>query len=439
MRKLLCIVLVGLTALTFVAAQPKVSEKQEVAIFAMGYYGYTIPQEALATIDVEIQKVFLDLGRFTVIGMDKRFSASAVNEFITLMKKVKQENFVLPEKYQFGEAILTEADFNKLIGAFIIAIPVVTSYNSQFNSKENQWETDIKTTVTFIDAATGNMIGIADVETSGRSKETQFKSVKSAIDGIPGILQFEIRKIPQFQNQTKVISAKFGSLTMLLGQNMGVKKGDEYAIIVSENIEGYENEREVGLVKIKDVGTTSSEAVVLYSDIKVEKNTQLREIPRIGSEGSLYVHLMNLDDLSTNDNALAVGLKLTATRGYFGFMPYGFAQALFDTAKGVPIGFGFGGEFAMYLGRMEIGARAALAGSSCVLITFLQEEYKETDNTYFTHYGISAGAYVSWLLNRDMKIFVDAQYDYMIGWVTQGYEWFRNYSGLSIGAGVTFK
>ncbi len=87
MRKLLCIVLVGLTALTFVAAQPKVSEKQEVAIFAMGYYGYTIPQEALATIDVEIQKVFLDLGRFTVIGMDKRFSASAVNEFITLDRK----------------------------------------------------------------------------------------------------------------------------------------------------------------------------------------------------------------------------------------------------------------------------------------------------------------------------------------------------------------
>ncbi len=439
MKKTIAIVLALLVTLTAVIAQPKVSEKQEIAIFALGYYGYKIPVEALATIDVEIQKVFLDLGRFTVIGMDKRFSSNDVNEFISLIKKVKEQNFVMPEKYRFGEEVFTEADFNKLIGAFIIVIPVVTSYNSQYNNSKNQYETNIKTTVTFIEAATGNMIGIADVESSGTSKETQFKSIKSAIDGIPGQLQYEIRKIPQFQNQTKVVSSKFGSVTMLLGQNMGVKKGDEYAIIVTENIEGYTNEREVGLIKIKDVGTTSSEGVVLYSDVKIEKDTQLREIPRRDGEASLYAHLVSLDANSTSQSSIAVGLKVSLTRGYFGLMPYAFAQILFDEPKGYPIGFGVGGEYAIYLGRLELAARVGLAGSSCVLITWLQDQLSNTDDTYFTHYGLNAGAYVSWLLSRDTKIYASVQYDLMLGLLDGWGEWFNNYSATSIGIGVTFK
>ena len=439
MKKLICVAMTLLIALSLVAAQPKVSQKQEIAIFALGYYGYKIPIEALASIDVEIQKVFLDLGRFTVIGMDKRFSSNDVNEFISLIKKVKEQNFVLPEKYRFGEEVLTEADFNKLIGAFIIVIPVVTNYNSQYNKSKNQYETNIKTTVTFIEAATGTMMGIADVETSGTSKETQFKSIKSAIDGIPGMLQYEIRKIAQFQNQTKVVSTKLGSVTMLLGQNMGVKKGDEYAVIVTENIEGYVNEREVGLIKIKDVGTTSSEGIVLYSDIKIEKDTQLREIPRTEGELSLYAHTVSFDPDSTSNSSFAIGLKVTLTRGYFGLMPYAFAQILFDEPKGYPIGFGFGGEYAMYLGRLELAARVGLAGSSCVLITWLQDVLSNSDDTYFTHYGINAGAYASWLISRDTKIYASLQYDLMVGLLNGLGEWFNNFTATSIGLGITFK
>lgn len=439
MKKTTALALTLLIAIAAVTAQAKVSEKQEIAIFALGYYGYKIPVEALASIDVEIQKVFLDLGRFTVIGMDKRFSSNDVNEFISLIKKAKEENFVMPEKYRFGEEVFTKEDFNRLIGAFIIVIPVVTSYDSQFNKSRNQYETNIKTSITFIEAATGNMIGVADVETSGTSKETQFKSIKSAIDSIPGLLQYEIRKISQFQNQTKVVSSKFGSITMLLGQNMGVKKGDEYAIIVTENVEGYTNEREVGLIKIKDVGTTSSEGIVLYSDVKVDKDTQLREIPRPEGEASLYAHLVSFDDNSSSDGSIAVGLKISLTRGYFGLMPYAFAQITFDEPKGYPIGFGVGGEYAIYLGRLELAARVGLAGSSCVLITWLQDAFSNSDDTYFTHYGLNAGAYVSWLLSRDTKIYASLQYDLMLGLLDGLGELFNSFSATSIGLGVTFK
>ena len=46
------------------AQAPTVSEKKDVAVFSLGYYGWAIPLETLGSIDQEIQKVFVDLGRF---------------------------------------------------------------------------------------------------------------------------------------------------------------------------------------------------------------------------------------------------------------------------------------------------------------------------------------------------------------------------------------
>ncbi|HOX18841.1 MAG TPA: hypothetical protein PKW82_10325, partial [Spirochaetales bacterium] len=122
--------------------QPQVSEKKEVAIFSLGYYGWDIPLETLATVDIEIQKVFLELGRFTISGMTQRFSSSSVDEFIAALRKAKEVDFVMPEKYIFGEAFLTEAEFNRLLGAFIVAIPVITSFDSQFVDAKKEWQTE---------------------------------------------------------------------------------------------------------------------------------------------------------------------------------------------------------------------------------------------------------------------------------------------------------
>ena len=62
---LIAVLLATVLAATALAAQaPKVSEKKDVAIFALGYYGLAIPLETLGSIDIEIQKVFVDLGRF---------------------------------------------------------------------------------------------------------------------------------------------------------------------------------------------------------------------------------------------------------------------------------------------------------------------------------------------------------------------------------------
>ena len=174
------------------AQAPTVSEKKDVAVFSLGYYGWAIPLETLGSIDQEIQKVFVDLGRFTILGYTERLSSAGLQQFIDTLKKSKEANFVMPDKFTFGEATLTEAEFNKLVGAFIVATPIVSEFNSRYNKDKSQWETDIKTNVTFIDIGNGgSVMGIAEVKSSGSDKDNQNNSISNAINGIP--MQFSSR------------------------------------------------------------------------------------------------------------------------------------------------------------------------------------------------------------------------------------------------------
>ncbi|GAB1458063.1 hypothetical protein MASR2M48_33710 [Spirochaetota bacterium] len=429
------ILLVAGSALVF--AQPQVSEKKEIAIFSLGFYGWDIPSETLGTIDIDIQRVFLDLGRFTIFGMEKRFSTNDVDQFITILKNMKESTFVLPEKYQFGEAFLTEADFNKLVGAFIIAVPVVTSYNSQFVDNK-EWRTDIKTNVTFIDVSDGTMIGIANVETQGTSRETQYKSIQEAISGIPMQLQFEIRKVSQFQNVTRVLASGFGGVDIQLGQNMGIKKGDEYAVIESDELEGFLDEREVGLILIKDVGSTRSKGTILYSGVPVVKDVQLREIPRLGVDAAVYAHSYNyLEDYM--GSSLVIGARGELTRGFYNFRPFTAFQVILDSNMLFPLNAIVGGQYSMFLRRLELGGRIGVAGSTNIIVKILRDEFSSTDDDWFTHYGVSAGAYLSYLVSRNLKVFVEAQADYMLGLLDIIGGPLSSYGGFQLGLGATFK
>ncbi|MFH2114283.1 MAG: hypothetical protein ABIJ86_07240, partial [Spirochaetota bacterium] len=350
-----------------------------------------------------------------------------------------EANFVLPEKYQFGEEFLTEADFNKLTGAFIIAVPVVTSFNSQFvNNKD--WETDIKTNVSFIDVASGTLIGIADVETSGSSRETQYKSIQSAIDGIPMQLQFEIRKISAFQNVTRVLASSGGTVDMQLGKDMGVVVGDEYAVIESDVLEGFLDEREVGLILINEVGTTRSRGTVRYSGIPLEKDVQLREIPRLGFDLDLYAHASSFY-LHPYDNPLGflLGARAELTRGFYNLKPFAAIEAVLDLDLIVPLNVVAGLQYSMYLRRLEIGGRVGVVGGSNIIVQYLEEKFADEDKEWFTHYGLSGGGFASLLVTRDMKIFAEVQADFMLGLFEDISASLGSYGSVQVGLGVAFK
>ncbi len=426
-----------LCAVRLAAQTPTVSEKKDVAVFALGYYGWAIPLETLGSIDQEIQKVFVDLGRFNILGYTERLSSAGLQQFIDTLKKAKEANFVMPDKFTFGEATLTEAEFNKLVGAFIVATPIVSEFNSRYDQDNSQWVTDIKTDVTFIDVGNGgSVMGIAEVKTSGSDKDNQNKSISNAIDGIPMQLQFEIRKIEAFQINTRVLTASGSEIKLQLGRNMGIKKGDEYSIMVSETVEGFKNDSEKGLIQIKDVGSEVSTGRIVYSSIKVTKDVQLKEIPRLGVDVEGYL------DIATGPDGTAVlpGVKATLSRGYYGFRPYGAIRipvsqvsTYFGLFSVIPVNGIVGGEYNLYLGRLTLTPFGGVGASYAHVVSPVNSS---DQSDWLSHIGAQAYLRASFLFTRELTVYLQAGAEY---WFTMNDVFFSNYGGLGLGAGVSYK
>lgn len=414
---------------------PEVSVKQDLAVFSLGYSGWIIPLEALGSIDSEIRGVFSDLGRFTIIGVSQRFAAADLAQFIDTIKKAKADNFVMPETYQFGEAVFTEAEFNRLLGTFIVAAPVISSFWSGWNASAQRWETSISTDVSFIDvSAGGSLISTARIKTSGSDKTDQLASVRSAIEAIPGQLQFEIRSIPAFQINTRVLSSKRGEVRLQLGANMGIKKGDEYSVVVTSSLEGLKDEREVGLVLIKEVGPEISTAAVLYGSSSIGKDSKLREVPRFGADIEPYFRYLN-----GGINAI-LGLRAVPSRGFYGFRPFVAAEiplgvkasALGVSVDVLPVNVSLGGQYDLHFGRLTLSPWAGLGLSYLYSIEGLTVD---TSKNYFPFLGGQAFFQASLLVSRDMRAYIEAGGEY---WLALS-DLFTSYGGLGASAGVAFK
>lgn len=418
-------------------ASPEVSSKQDIAVFALGYYGWNIPSQALGSIDNEVQKVFVDLGRFNVFGVEQRLSSGGLDKFVATLREIKSQTMVLPDKFIFGEAFLTQAEFNRLAGAFVVAAPVVTWFQTGYDSKALAWKTEITTSVTLIDVSQGGqVIAMKNIRTTGSDKSDALKSVRSAISSIPPQLEYELRTVPQFQIKTRVLQASGSEVRFQLGQDMGIRKGDEYALIGSESIMGVTEEKEIGLVVVKDVRQGTSFAQVLYSDKRPEPNMALREIPRQGADFDLYVNVV-----SGSKGAVLPGFKAALSRGYYGIRPYAAVQVplgqvwSFFTVTVIPVTFIVGGEYNLMMGRLAVTPSAGVGGTYLHIsegITGIS-----TDTDFLSHIGMQAHLKVSYLFNRNMRAFADVGYEYWKAVSLLGV--FNDIAGTSVGAGLLFK
>ncbi len=428
----LAILLIVVAAATL-SAQPVISEKQDIAIFALGYYGWDLPYQALGSIDGEIQKVFADLGRFTILGMSQRLSPGGLEQFIDTVRRTKQSDFVLPEKFQFGEAFLTEAEFNRLVGAFVVVVPVVVEFNSWWDSKNLKFRTDIKTNISFIEAASGSLIAIKRLNSSGSDANNEFQSISSAIASIPMQLQYEIRSIPKFQISTRILTVSGPTVRLQMGSNMGIRKGDEYAVVEQRSVEGFDDSREAGLIVIKDVGREVSTGQVLYASIELAKDTQLREIPRLGVDLDLYLHIVGTQVLP--------GLRATASRGFYALRPFIAAQiplsliSNFYWVSIFPVNVLAGLEYVLNAGRLSIAPSAAV-GISYYHVT---SGGIDTDTEVLSHVGFQLGGRLAYLFGRNARVFLDFGLE---NWASLSSLYVLHdpsYGGIMMGAGLTLK
>lgn len=430
-RYLVLVVSLLLIAAFGLSAQ-EISEKRDIAVFSLNYTDWQIPSGALGLVDQSIQNVFVGLGRFNIYGMTYRLQAGDIQSFIEKVKEYKQENVEIPEEVRLGEATFTEADFNKLVGSFIVVIPVMSYYDVQ-QDDNGDYQADIQTSFSFINIEEGTAMASFQIDTSG-SGDSAKEAVKGAVDGIPMQLQFELRSVPAFQLKTGIIDRFGGDYIIEFGRNMGVRMGDEYAIVENRVLSsGRQISDETGLLVIKDVDNEVSTAQAIYSDGKPNIGDQLREIPRYGFDLTGYVQYLQSPD-SDEEIVAVAGLRTVGSRGFFSVRPVaGVEIPLGDVfAIWFPVNTYIGAEANWRFGRFTLNPSAVVGAGFLVPITG-DEEFE-----YFSSIGGTAQVEASYLFGRDLKIFANAGFTIYKAMLLPEVNP-NDYYGLVFGAGACWK
>ena len=425
-------VLLALLIATSVYGQ-EASEKREIAIFALSYSQWKIPPGSLSLVDSQIKDVFINLGRFTILGMSYRLESENIQDFVAKIKELKEQNVEIPETVRFGQAVLTEADFNQLVGSFIVVIPTVSFYQAA-RKESGDHTAELKVGFTFIDVENAEAVRHVDVETQGQGNSPQLALRDAAVD-IATDLQFELRSIPEFQLKTGIIEIDGGNVLLEFGRNMGVMRGDEYSIVEPRILEsGYTVKDEIGLLIVKDVEDEISFARLVYSDRKPQIGDQLEEIPRLGFDTSGYVHAIIGLGTSLTDTGVAasIGVRQSTSRGFYNLRPFVGVEVPFGITatlgtSGLVANIYVGGELNWYLWRLQFVPSAGIGIAGKI-------PFEEDESFSLSHVGGFVQMTGSYLISRDLKVGIDVGY---AAWFATGQA--TSYSGILFGAGVTYK
>lgn len=432
MRKAL---LAGLILLTGMGAfGQSISSKKDIAVFRLSYYDWNIPLSALGQVDQKIQDVFVNIGRFNVIGMSYRLSSNDITSFIDKLQELKQSQAAIPQGFSLGKEAFTEADLNRLIGSFIIVVPVLTSYSLTYEQSTG-YTAELETSFTFIGGETLNAIAHFTIRTMGVGP-TPNEASRDAASAIPRQLIYEIRSVPEFQLKTGVVDVNGTTVLIEFGRNMGVRVGDEYAIMTSRLLpSGHTVTDRTGLLVVKEVKEDISYARVIYSASPPQIGDQLREIPRIGFQSSFFVHGILAGEVLGNSYSpvITTGIFQTMTRGFYNFRPVvgvevplalgGIGGTNSYGAGALPLNLLLGGELNWRFLRFDLSPLVAL-GVGGGLSSSAQQAYTVTVA------GGIAQVKLSYLLTPEVRLSVDAGYEQWLPISLAG--WGGFYGGIGV-------
>jgi len=440
-RRVVALLLLVLAVAPLAIAQ-QVSQKKDIAVFKLSYYQWDIPDSVLGGIDEEIRGVFVNIGRFNVLGMTQRLEPGDLSEFIDRIKAFKEVRAEMPEAVQMGREFFTQSDFERLVGSFIVVAPSVASYVLEVKD-DGDFHVALKTSFSFINVEQGTTFAQAFVETEGTEDSPQ-GAARSALDGIAMLLTYEIRKIPEFQLKTGVLEVHGGEVILELGRDMGIKVGDEFVLVASRVLDsGKTLTTENGLLVIKEVSDEVSVGKVLYARPRPQEGDQLREFPLLGVETTPYLHVASGLLYDPGRMTALLGIKGSVSRGFYGFRPIFALEVpfIFNFAGAIPVNLYLGGEYMLYLGRLSVTPMASL-GIGGAYVWYLGDSASEDEKFAFTHFGLKAGVSVAYLLNKKIRFTADVGYMNMFSFIPLKLVndiFFRDYDGLFVGAGLTIK
>lgn len=428
----------------------EISEKKEIAIFSLSYYKFKdqVPPGALGSIDDQLKSVFINLGRFTINAMTYQLEDTDVNTFINTIMEYKADTVEIPEEVQMGHEFFSAADLERLIGSFIVVIPSVSYFNVDRNRRETEtgetvitYDSEIKTSFTFINVEEGTAFAQFFVETTGYSDDDPKEAIQDAINGIANKMEFELRSIDVFTLKTGVIEVDGGTVYIQFGKDMGVQVGYEFAIEESRVLDaGLAIQKETGLIIIKEVTEKVSIGSIFYGSPEI--GDQLKEVPRMGVDGIPYAHIGM--DFEGNFYSF-FGLRAAYTKGFYSFrpivgleIPVVFSDNLLTAMgnQGIPYNLYAGGEMNIYMRRLHISPAVGLGFGGVIPTGDGVSTDTVTEKIYFSHVGGILNVPIAILFSRDMKLVFDVGFT---GWVSIDQEKFSSLIGPMAGAGFCIK
>ncbi|MBN1686787.1 MAG: hypothetical protein JW852_09040 [Spirochaetales bacterium] len=417
-----------------VGAAQDITEKKDLAVFSLSYYQWQVPGGALSLVDSQIRRVFTGIGRFNVIGMEYRLDSAGIDEFISKIKEVKEREIELPETVRLGQEAFTEADFNRLIGAFILVVPVMKSYEL-VRLDRNDYTSRIEVSFNFINVETAEAFGYFTVDVDARA-DTGSMAVRLAADRIAGELVYKLKSVPEFQLKTGIIDVRGRQVLLEFGTNMGVRIGDEYAIVTDMVLPtGHVTSEETGLLVIKEVKEEISTATLIYADRKPSIGDQLREVPRFGFDtGAALRTVFARNLLSSTDAVMMIGVRQSTSRGFLTYRPivgvdFPFSLLGYVRLPGLMVNIYGGGEMVWYLRRFQMVPTAAIGIGGSVPL-------HEEESFQVSHAGGFVEVVMSYLFKRDVRVQLNLGYS---GWFGLSALSGDSYYGPHIGIGGTYK
>ena len=419
-----------------------VSKKQDIAIFRLSYYGWIIPQALYEGIDEQILQNFENLKRFTIIAMNHRIGADSLEEFDARIRSSREQDAVVPEEVLMGQQAFTREDWEKAVNSYYLVVPIVRDYELVLREEKL---TDGKIRVRY-KARISVEFNIYSAHK--KTKAAFFVIEKTAIDASPeaafssaialmGLsLDNHLRRVPDFRIRTGIIKAEKQDVYFELGNDLGIKKGDEYVII------GYDeenNEKETGLVVVTDTKEDFSKSITLYTSQPIQLGDQAKEIPRLPVEFRAFVDSeIKFGKTAADTKAVfSPGLHISQTRGFYRFRPcYGIESNLNDKdnlQNGIPVSFLLGAELGnTYKGRFQI-----LPTAQVFYTVLASSNVKELPKSAGA--GIKAFVHTSYLISRDIKLGINAGFKAGFNFSSSEQNSENKFFRLILGIGLTIK
>ncbi len=280
----------------------EVSQKKDIAIFGVRSNYSSISPELLSYIDSSINHYFIKQKRFNVIGYeDYRIGAENIDEFINRIKEIKAKKAEEIGTYdeKFGTVVIKGEDFDRIVNSFLVVVPVISDYRSKQEDVEkysgstkivvSAYKVSIVIDITFINVKEGKKE--ASIRLTGEGVDEDFSSAqKKAIDYALGQLSYQVKRIDIFKIKSIVLQVRGDTVLFTLGENMGVKPGDEYEVLTKMQIgkTGTIASVPTALLRVKYVYPEYSEARIVYAKERVTEGDQVVEIAKMGFD--VYVN-----------------------------------------------------------------------------------------------------------------------------------------------------